>query len=192
MRILVPGLLFFLLLPPAVAGAATPRHVTDSSAPRELVREGRVHVQWEDPAKFTEISHSGNRWEAARGNWVYELADHLADQASARLADGQQLQVTFTDIDLAGDYEPWRGPRASDIRVLRDLYPPRIDLRYQLLDSNGQVIASGEQALRDLGFLNSSGSSRYRSTDSLRHEKHLLDRWLQQLLPDAPARTTNK
>lgn len=192
MRTLIPGLLLLLLLPSALAGAATPRQVTDSSAARELEHAGKVHVQWGDPGKFTEISHSGNRWEAARGNWVYELADHLANQASERLADGQQLQVTFTDIDLAGDYEPWRGPRASDIRVLRDIYPPRIDLRYQLLGSNGQIIANGEQELRDLGYLNSSGSLRYRSTDSLRHEKRMLDRWLQQLLPDAPARMAGK
>lgn len=186
MRALLPGLLFSLLCWPISGQAATPRDVTDADIPRMLQGDGPVQVQWTDPSGFSEITHSGNRWEAKRGNWVNDLAGHLASQAAPRLPDGQTLAVTFTDIDLAGDYEPWRGPRASDIRMLRDIYPPQITLDYQLIDADGQAVASQQQVvLRDLGFLRSSpASARYRN-DSLRHEKQLLDRWLQQLLPDA-------
>ena len=182
MRALIPSLMLCLLWPLA-AQAATPRHVTDAAAPRTVGTDGPVLVQWGDPAKFTELTHSGNRWEAARGNWVFELADHLASQASPRLADGQRLEVEIQDIDLAGDYEPWRGPRLSDTRYVRDIYPPQITLSYRLLDAQGQVLESQQQTLRDLGFLHGSGSMvRYRN-DSLRHEKRLIDRWLQQALP---------
>lgn len=185
MRALLPGLLVCLLYP--ALGQATPvRNVTAADAPRALEGDGPVQVRWDDPAKFTEIAFSGNRWEAARGNWVQELAQHLAEQAGPRLQPGQRLQVTFTDIDLAGDYEPWRGPRMSDVRLLRELYPPKISLSYQLSEAGGQLLHSAEQVLSDPGFLHSGGSLRYRN-DSLRYEKRLLDRWLQQLLPAAPA-----
>lgn len=185
MRALLPGLLVCLLYP-ALGQAAPVRNVTAADAPRALEGDGPAQVRWGDPAKFTEIAYSGNRWEAARGNWVQELAQHLAEQAGPRLQPGQRLQVTFTDIDLAGDYEPWRGPRMSDVRLLRELYPPKISLSYQLSEAGGQLLHSAEQVLSDPGFLHSGGSLRYRN-DSLRYEKRLLDRWLQQLLPATPA-----
>ena len=185
MRTLLPGLMMCLLLP-ATALASPPRHVTDSNAPRALPDDGPVQVHWGDPAKFTEITHSGNRWEASRGNWVFELARHLADQATPRLAEGQRLQVEIQDIDLAGDYEPWRGPQMSDTRYVRDIYPPKITFNYRLLDAQGQVLDSQQQTLRDLGFLHGSANlARYRN-DSLIHEKRLIDRWVQQQLPAAP------
>ena len=186
MRALFPGFLFCLLLP-ATAWAQPPRHVTAANAPRALSGEGAVQVRWNDPARFSEITHSGNRWEAARGNWVFDLASHLATQAAPRLAQGQRLDVTITDIDLAGDYEPWRGPQLSDTRFVRDIYPPQITLEYRLLGSGDQVLSSARENLRDLGFLHGTGSrSRYRN-DALRHEKQLLDRWIQQLLPGTSA-----
>ena len=179
-------LLFAAALLATSMASAKVRNVTDPDAPRSLPAEGPVAVQWTDPAQFTDLKFSGNRWEAARGNWVQELAQHLAEQAGPRLQPGQRLQVTFTDIDLAGDYEPWRGPRMSDVRLLRELYPPKISLSYQLSEAGGQLLHSAEQVLSDPGFLHSGGSLRYRN-DSLRYEKRLLDRWLQQLLPATPA-----
>lgn len=175
------------MLPLATAQADVPRHVTDPGAPRALAGDGPVAVQWHDPATFSELTHSSNRWEAARGNWVNDIASHLASRASARLDQGQRLAVTITDIDRAGDYEPWRGPRMADIRMLRDLYPPMIALQWQLSDADGHLLDQGEQVLRDPGFLHRASTTGYRNNDALRHEKHLLDRWLRQLLPASPA-----
>lgn len=185
MKLTFPALL--LSLAPTLCLAATPRHVTDPGAPRAVEVDGVVTVQWGDPGKFSEIAHSSNRWEAARGNWVNDLADHLATRAAQRLEPEQRLQVTLDDIDRAGDYEPWRGPRMADIRMLRDIYPPRITLSWQLIDAHGQAQDSGRQVLQDPGFLHGGLSLRNRN-DALRYEKLLIDRWLQQVLP-APART---
>ncbi len=162
---------------------AAPRTVTDPNAPRELKAEGPVQVRWTDPARFTELKNSANRWETQRGNWVYQLADHLRTSASKRLAPGQTLDVTITDIKRAGDYEPQHGPRGQDIRIMKDIYPPRMTLTYVLRDAQGNVVReNAEERLIDMGYL-SSGRGLLSDSDPLRYEKQMIDDWLKKLLP---------
>ena len=54
---------------------------------------------------------------------------------------------------------------------------PRMHLRYRL-ESNGQVIRSGEDDLADMGYLN--GINRYDQGDNLRYEKKMIVDWLVQ------------
>jgi hypothetical protein len=156
------------------------RYVTDADAPRALAQAGPVDVRWDDPANFAEIRYSANRIESRRGDWVEQLARHVRDHATPRLAAGERLEVTITDVDLAGDFEPWRGPQFMDTRFLRDIYPPRISLHFTRLDANGAVVAQGERNLRDPGYL--IGTSLV-SSEPLKYEKRMLERWLVRELP---------
>lgn len=158
-------------------GAAS-RTVTDPDAPRSLPEQGPVSVRWEDPSNFSEIRQSHNRYDARRGNWVEQLAQHLRTRASKQLADGQSLQVDITDIKRAGDYEPWHGPQFDDTRFIRDIYPPRIVLNFKLTDASGQVVEEGQRTLRDMSFL--MGLRGTNDSDPLRYEKRLIDDWLYQ------------
>lgn len=164
---------------------AAPRTVTDPDAPRSLPEQGPVNVRWEDPSNFTEIRQSRNRFEARRGNWVEQLAQHLRTRAAKQLPDGQNLQVDITDIKRAGDFEPWHGPQLNDTRFIRDIYPPRIVLNFKRTDANGQVLEEGQRTLRDMGFM--SGLRGVNDTDPLRYEKRLIDDWVYQEFkhPDA-------
>lgn len=158
----------------ATAGAA---NVTDPDLPRSLPVQGPVSVSWTDPAEFTELRTSGNRWEAQRGDWVQQLARYLRTRAEARLPPGERLDVTITDIKRAGDFEPWRGPRLRDVRVMREIYPPRISLTFTRQLADGSV-TQGERQLTDLAFLSRTG--RLSDTDALRYEKRLIDDWIAQ------------
>ncbi|MGV8961061.1 MAG: DUF3016 domain-containing protein [Stenotrophomonas sp.] len=159
---------------------AKPRNVTDPDAPRALPGNGPVQVQWNDPAQFTELRQSTNRFEAQRGDWVTQLAEYLQKSAVRQLPAGQRLDVTITDIKRAGDFEPWRGANLSDVRFIRDIYPPRITLQFKLMDANDHVISEGERKLTDNGYLMSSGMRN--DTDPLRYEKRVLDDWLRSEL----------
>ena len=174
------------LLALATLGAsAAPRTVTDPQAPRALSGDSPVQVSWSDPAKFTELRSSANRWEAERGNWVYDLAAYIRTTAAPRLAPGQTLEVTINDIKRAGDYEPQHGPRAQDIRIMKEIYPPRMTLAYVLKDAQGNVVKeSAEEKLIDMGYL-SSGVGLLSDSDSLRYEKRMLKDWLRKVLPTA-------
>ncbi len=88
--------------------------MTDTDAPRALQADGPVSVKWEDPAKFTEIRQSSNRFEAERVDWVQQLARYLQTTAAKPLQPGQTLDVTLVDIKRAGDYERHAWPRHPD------------------------------------------------------------------------------
>jgi hypothetical protein len=178
---LCAGLALALFL--SVPAMAAPRTVTDPEAPRSLPAEGPVSVSWGDPAKFSELRYSHNRWESQRGNWVVKLAEHLRKSATKALPPGQRMEFNITDIDLAGDYEPGRGINAQDVRIVRDIYPPRMSFTFTRYDADGQVIDQGERKLTDMGFL-STGSSQLDS-DPLRYEKRMVDDWVRrELKPD--------
>ena len=160
------------------------RNVTDPDAPRSLPEQGPVNVRWEDPAQFSEIRYSHNSWESRRGHWVEELAEHLRKSAARRLPAGERLDVNITDIDLAGDYEPWRGVNFQDTRFLLDIYPPRMTLTFTRTDANGTVISQGERKLNDMAYLMSSAVVG-RTSDTLRYEKNMINRWLSSEFPDS-------
>ncbi|MDQ8020820.1 MAG: DUF3016 domain-containing protein [Moraxellaceae bacterium] len=134
-----------------------------------------VQVRYEQAGNFTESRRTFES-ERQRDGWLAELARHIERQASRHLTGGQRLGITVTDIDRAGETEPWRGPRGADLRIVRDIYPPRIDLRFVLRDSTGAVLRQGERRLRDIDFMTRPGS--LHDGDCLRYEKTLLDDWL--------------
>ena len=164
----------------AFAAPASAARVTDPDLPRSLEAEGPVTVSWTDPQAFTEIRHSRNRFEAERGDWVRDIARHLATRAAGALGPGERLDVVITDIERAGDFEPGAG-RSDGVRIVRDIYPPRIDLSYTLYDASGNVIGAGERSLRDIGFLHRHAGT-VGSGDPLRHEKRLVDDWVRDEL----------
>jgi hypothetical protein len=102
-----------------------------------------------------------------------DLADHFA-RLGKQLPPGQDLKVEVMDLDMAGYIRPnFRG--RQDIRVLRGGADwPSMVVRYTL-ESNGKVIASGEDTLRDMDYL--GRINRYSDGDMLRYEKRMIDDW---------------
>jgi len=165
----------FLVTLGLAAGLAAPLAAADRPAGSTA-----VEVTYAEPEKFTDVQDSFGASERPNENYLRLLKEHLQRVGAKRLADGQRLSVTITDIDMAGDFEPWRSPQFQDVRIIKDIYPPRIDLTFQLTDASGAVIAEGERELRDLSFnMRSTGLP---TNDSLRHEKALLDDWLRREL----------
>lgn len=178
-----------LLLAAALSALAMPalagNDVTDPELPRSLTGDSPVAVAWTDPEAFSDIRLSGNRWEARRGEWVEQIARYVRQRAERELPAGSTLDVTIRDIRRAGMYEPWNGPRYDHVRIIKDQYPPRIDLDFVLRDASGTVIAEGPRELRDMGFLSRAGSAM--NSDALRYEKQLIDDWLRRDLRPAIA-----
>jgi len=163
------------LLLAGTALAAGPRTVTDPERPRALPEEGAVAVSWTDPAEFTELRFSGNRWEAKRGNWVFELASAVRKSVAKQLPEGERMEIEITDIDRAGRYEPGLGPRMDSIRIMRNIDSPSMSLTYRRYDASGQLIDEGERKLRDMMYLNNVNV--LSNTDPLRYEKRMIDDW---------------
>lgn len=174
--------LFSAALVLALAGCATsgPTGMLAADAPRALAESGPVSVHWNDPATFAEVRESSNRWAAADGNWLQELAQYMRKRAQAYLAPGERLELTIIDIKRAGRFEPWRGPELQNTRIIRDQYPPRMTVHFRRYDANGAVLAEGERKLTDLAFM--LNASPINDTDPLRYEKRMINSWLRREL----------
>lgn len=141
---------------------------------------GVAEVNFLEPKKFTDVKDN-DMGDYERTTYLDSIRDHVLEQAKRFVPAGHRLAVTFTDIDMAGDFEPWRGPRFSDIRIVKDIYPPRVELSFQLTDAEGNVIKQGKRELRDLAFMMKINMS-FRD-DPVRHEKALLDDWFRSEFP---------
>ncbi|MSU23923.1 MAG: DUF3016 domain-containing protein [Opitutus sp.] len=142
----------------------------------------RTTVMFFEPEKFTDVRDGYQGSDAGRDATLAELKKFIIQRAARHLAPGQRITITVTDLDLAGDFEPWRGPQFDDVRIVKDLYPPRINLVFQLTDAEGRVVSQGKRELRDLGFMMKLSINHH---DLLRHEKDLLEDWLRAELGPA-------
>ena len=135
-----------------------------------------VAVTFNQPENFTDVKSSSIGSDKERDSLLDELRDYVVEQAPRFLKDGQALSIVFNDIDMAGDFEPWRGPALDDVRIVKDIYPPRIALVFSLKDAGGAEIAGGARNLTDLAFMSTIPVTVFRD-DRLRHEKTLLYNW---------------
>lgn len=138
---------------------------------------GPVMVEFIHPDKFSDIQEGFLRTSVGDNAHLAALRRHLERKAATYLAPGQTLRIEVTDIDLAGDYAPPGHPALLDIRTVSNLYPPRMNLNYELRDGSGAVVRTGEAKLKDLGFdIGSAGAV----SDPLRYDKRMLDKWLRR------------
>lgn len=135
-----------------------------------------VEVIFYEPEKFTDVRDGYMGSDKGREATLDTLKDYLTGRAVRGLTAGQKLAITVTDVDLAGDFEPWRGSQWGDVRIVKDIYPPRLTLVFHLTDADGTVLKEGKRDLRDLAFMIKMTMG-FRD-DPLRHEKALLDDWL--------------
>ncbi len=85
------------------------------------------------------------------------------------------------DVDLAGEVEPWVGG-PSDVRIVRDIYPPRLKFHYEVTDEEGEELREGLAQLTDMNFL--WGANRIRSSERFYYEKELFEDWARKALSD--------
>jgi len=158
--------------------AATLVAAASAFAASPATSTARVNVIFDHPEKFTDVKDSYMGTDRGRDNILALIKEYIEQRAPRYLPEGQSLSVTFTDIDLAGDFEPQRGPNMSDVRVIKDIYPPRLHFTYKLVDASGVVLKEGQEKLVELGF--QMTASPLDSHDSLHYEKGMLDKWLHE------------
>jgi hypothetical protein len=127
-----------------------------------------VTVNYVEQERFSDLPFTP--WE--RESVLKELTEHFA-KLGAKLPPGRNLRIDVRDVDLAGREYPGRGAR--DLRIVKNGAEwPRIDLHYTI-ESNGQVVRSGDAQLRDMSFMDRSNRST--GSDFLRYEKRMIDDW---------------
>ena len=148
-----------------VAGCAAAAPVDESAA--------RISVAFIEPEKFTDARRA--ELEPTSTGIVGELQKFIITTGARYIPENMTLNIRITDIDLAGDFELFRGPQAGQVRIVRGLYPPHIVLEFEIMDGAATVVKSGK---RDLTDINYQLRSVYPREDYLRYEKDILRDWL--------------
>ncbi len=143
-----------------------------------------VTVVFDHPENFADVKDSFIGTEKGRDDILGELRQFIESRASSYLRKDQRLEITFTNIDLAGDFEPQQGARFDSIRLMKGVYPPRLEFTFKLTGPNGQVLKEGQRKLTDLAY-----QQRLLRTPAdggeLRYEKDLLIDWMHDDLSGA-------
>lgn len=183
------ALLLCACAPLSPQDASSRAHTTVSATqPGEaLTTLGPVRITWVNPDGFDRERNAPPESERARLAWLGDLGEFLAERATPRLPTGQQLAVRVTAVQRAGGFEPWRGPQ-DQVRIVRDIYPPRITLSFTRLDADGRTLQTGERELRDNAFQARAAFANVSRDDPLRFEKALVDDWLRREWPQQPVR----
>lgn len=132
----------------------------------------RLEVKFLESDKFSDAG-----WRAEdRQQVLNRLEAHLQSLAKKRLAADQHLLLEVLDVDLAGELRP-PGARMDQVRVMRSVTWPRIEIRYTL-SSGDQVLRQATVHLQDMAYL--GRITGYAEGDSLRYEKTMLDDWFKK------------
>lgn len=142
---------------------------------------GEASVRWSEPENYTDVEAVEQPQKKYQQRIFKKLDKHL-NKLSKRLPQGQKLKLTVTDLDLAGKVLPGYAhgidsPR--DIRTIKGVYYPKIEFSYQLLDTTGAVLASGNEEIKDLAFQDRIQTRRM-ARDSLAYEKRMLTNWFNE------------
>jgi hypothetical protein len=177
--------LFFALLLPSLSLGLT---VAALSA-----EPGNVRINFVQPEKFSDFQIQGRQENVSAGIFRDQVSAYLAPVIAKRFP-GDQLNLTFTDIDLAGRIDPAKTRNLANIRLDRNIANPlRLYFDYTLTDSSGKVLASGSKSLVDADYL-----YRYNyypeqtKSKTLFYEMATLTRWIDTLSPSANKVTAAK
>jgi hypothetical protein len=157
-----------LALLAAGLAALLPQMRADSSG------AGSVNVVFQNPEKFTDVKSSSMGSDRDRDAILEQIKGYVEHEAADRVPAGHTLTITFRDLDMAGDFEPWRF-EARDVRIVKDLYPPRAKVSFRLADASGNGVKEGDRSLSDMAFMMTTPIDR---NDELRYEKQLLRNWI--------------
>ncbi|GIU02519.1 DUF3016 domain-containing protein [Shewanella morhuae] len=150
----------------------------DEAPVNPVTEDGMVKITWQNPKDFRDIKSSGEIQSRYEKRLFETLTKNISKEASKILKPNQKLEMTMTDVDLAGDMRPTFGATPDDLRVIKDLYPPRMTFTYQILE-NDKVIIVGDEKLSDMGFLGGIHSS----TDKpFIYETKMLTEWLKKTI----------
>ena len=129
----------------------------------------RVQVSFADTETFADFGRS--TWDRERNQKEFAA---MLQALEAKLPPNQSLRIKVLDVNLAGELE-WVRRAADELRVLRNVTWPMIELEYQLTE-NGQVLKADKVRLSDMSYLQDSFFTVAQS-GTWRYEQRMLDRW---------------
>ncbi|MCU7962223.1 DUF3016 domain-containing protein [Shewanella sp. SW32] len=143
-----------------------------------VTEDGVVKIIWQSPKDYRDIKSSGELQSRYEKRLFETLTENINKEAAKILKQNQKLKMTITDVDLAGDMRPTFGATANDLRIIKDIYPPRMTFSYQVME-NDKVIIAGDEKLSDMGFM---GGIQSLNDKPFMYETKMLTEWLKKTI----------
>lgn len=142
-----------------------------------FAQAGQANVKWHDFNDYRDVRPSNETKGSFHKRIASSYEKHFSKLAE-QLPDGYTFNIEISELDLAGD----RIGGMNEIRVIKDIYPPRIEFNYSVTTSNGQTIKQANDVkLKDLGFMDRIKMGR---DESFYYEKRLVTDWFEkELIP---------
>jgi len=135
------------------------------------VSAATAEVTWKNPDKYRDVDPGDGSKKRFRERTFKGFEKHF-NKLAEKLSADQTLKIEVTDVDLAGDTHTGGINR---LRIVKELYYPKLTFSYQLLDADKSVIKSDDVKLKDMNFM-TGGNLKYKH-HSLGYEKKMLDKW---------------
>jgi len=114
--------------------------------------DSAVTVRYHEPESYTDFKMKPTEGASGQRALEEQLRDRIQQIGNAEVPPQYHLDLNIRDIDLAGAFEPERGPDADNVRIVRAVYPPRIEVDYTLRGPGGNTVSSGTRTLTNLAF----------------------------------------
>lgn len=142
-----------------------------------------VTLQFVDSKNFTDIELGYLSHERDAKKVMKSISEAFQKAADRYLPSGYTLDIQVTNIDLAGDRSPLTST-FGDIRVYRDLYPPRIHFSYAVYDAQEKLVSSGQVKKTDLSYLQTLRGVGNRSDEKAPYVAELVRGWASKSLQE--------
>lgn len=147
-----------------------------------VVSAAEVTVTFDEPERFTDIrptNESRSRYQEK----VTQAFERFFNAYAEKMPEGYTWQVIVTDIDLAGDVDYFAGQAGQPLRIIKDIYSPAIRFTHTLRDNYGEEVLSGDERLRDMGFMQRLSTTGSRA--EFEFEQKMLSDWFSKTVQPA-------
>lgn len=141
-----------------------------------ITETGIVKVEWQTPDNYHDIQSSNELQSRFENRFFETITKNINKQAEKTLKPNQKLEMQVSNVDLAGDVRPTFGATTGDLRIVKEVYPPRITFTYQILEDD-KVIITGDEKLTDMSFLSRISRINERPFEA---ETTMLNDWLKR------------
>jgi len=131
-----------------------------------------VRVTFVNPASYSDRDFTTPSLRDAN---LHAFEKTFQELGRTYLKPGQNLDIQVLDIQRAGMFTNRFMP--NDVRIVTDATPPRITVRYSLLQ-RGKPVLQAQEVISDINFM--INPSARMSTDRLVYEKSTLRDWFQR------------
>lgn len=139
-----------------------------------------LNLEFSEPERFSDIEPA--RESRARFHErTLEGLEQIFSELAQTLPDDQVLNVTVTDVNLAGYVDQaHRGGGLEPVRVVRQGQAPSLKLKYSLVDAEGNTLQEGEESLRGRGVEEQLRRGRRANQEILRLEREMVTQWFER------------